>query len=1538
MSTHTFSCHVIGNGTLLVQCTERLLADGHRVLSVITENAEVAVWAESRELPVHAPGKDLAARLGGEPFDWLFSIAYLKVIPDDVIALPAKGAVNFHDGPLPRYAGLNAPVWAIAAGERTHGVSWHLIEGGIDEGDLLAQRLFDLADRETCLTLNTRCYELGAETFGELATQLGETGEATRKKQDLGKRSYFARDHRPAAASALDFEEPAHALDALVRALDHGRYPNPVAVPKVFAGDVPLLVSAAERDVDSVSEAPGTVLSVEDGAAIVATAAGALRLSGFTDLEGAQVDLEAVGVRAGASLATSLERRTALGTLDAAMAKNEPFWTKRLLTLEPARLAGAAPESDAAPRIERRPVSIDASAAGALAVVGAWLARTSGKSRFDLGHAHPGMSDALAQGAGLYVDRVPLRLTVDAEGSFEALRARADKALGTAEKRGTFLRDVLQRQPDAVRPAYDLCFDRVTSLDDAQLPAGARAAVVTDGQAAHLVFDADRFGEADAARLAAQLEVLAGAAAADASRSVRTLPLLGDDEREKVLRTWNATAKDFPAEAGIHALFEEQAARTPDAPALVYRHTALSYAELDRRANQLAHHLRELGVGPDVPVGLCTDRSLDLVIGALGILKAGGAYVPLDPTYPAERLALMLSDSGAPVVVTQSETATALPGTDAKRVLMDALPEGLSSERVSAEGWDSRKLAYLIYTSGSTGTPKGVMVEHRQVANFFVGMDERIARAGEGTQDTWLAVTSLSFDISVLELFWTLSRGFKVVLAGDEDRSLVSGGGALRTSDRHVDFGLFYFASDEGENAADKYQLLLEGARFADTHGFKAVWTPERHFHAFGGLYPNPSVASAAIAAITENVIIRAGSCVAPLHHPVRIAEEWSLVDNLSNGRVAISFAAGWQPNDFILRPSSFGRQKEQMVEDIDTIRRLWRGEELTFDAPHGKPIQVKTLPRPVQKELPFLITAAGNPKTFEMAGRLGGGILTHLLGQSVEDVKKKVGIYRQAWKDAGHEGEGLVVLMLHTFIADDEDFVRETVREPMKDYLRSSMALIKDHAWAFPAFTAVADENKSLEDNFNQLSEDDAEALLDHSFDRYYETSRLFGTPESALRMIENCRNIGVDEIGCLIDFGVDSKLVMEHLPRLDQLRAKAQEPRVEAGSDDDFSIAGLLRRHQVTHMQCTPSMARMLVTNDDSRAALSGLRQLMVGGEAFPPELAKDLGAATGATITNMYGPTETTIWSSTARIGEGPITIGTPIANTQLYVLDEQREPVPAGVQGELFIAGDGVTRGYWKREELTAERFVADPFSSVPGARMYKTGDAVRWRDDGSLAFLGRIDNQVKIRGYRIELGEIEARLESHPSVRAAVVVAREDNPGDKRLVGYVMLSEPTENAALKAFLGETLPTFMVPSHVVELDRFPLTPNKKVDRKKLPRPDAQRGANVEHVPASGETEKQIAGVWEKLLGLGQVGMRDNFFDLGGHSLLAVQAHREIGEAPGKALTVTDVFRFPTIAALAAHLDGEGEADASLSKAAERAAARRQQVRGRRVLRRR
>ncbi|MCB9591959.1 MAG: LLM class flavin-dependent oxidoreductase [Sandaracinaceae bacterium] len=1542
-----FRCFVMGNESLLVQCAEVLRAEGHKILGVITSNPEIEAWASQARLKVLAPGKDLAERVGDEPFEWFFSIANLVVIPDEVLAKPTIGAINFHDGPLPRYAGLNATTWAILHGERTHGVTWHLIEGGIDEGDMLAQRVFELADRETALTLNTRCYELGIETFSGLVDQLGR-GEIPRKAQDLSQRSYFGKHDRPPAMSTIDWNQPAHRIDALVRALDYGRYPNPIGIPKVVLDKGAVLLPEVERGADSVSEPPGTVLAIDDDGLEVATQTGSLLFRHVLDAEGEPLTPQAafrLGVTPGASLVVSPERRERLGAVDTERARAEGFWTKRLASLDPAQLpqVDRTVKPDAAASVARRAIEVSAAPATLFAGLGVWLARVTGKDQFDLGYTHPGIAEGVAGLEALYADRVPLRITVVRDATFGALVADVEKELERLASRVTFPRELFRRQPSARRPAWDIVVEQTSALDTLAPPPGVAAVIGTDGTRAVLAFDATRLPARAADSLREQLTVLLGAGA---DRAVGEMPLLSEAERRRILEEWNATATDYPASAGVHQLFEAQVDRTPNAKALVHRDQALTYAELDARANALAHALMAKGVGPDTPVGLCTDRSLDLVVGALGILKAGGAYVPLDPSYPADRIAFMVEDCGARVIVTQRGTEAALPSavlasSGATRLYLDdaATLEGQPTSRPTVSGWSSDKLAYLIYTSGSTGKPKGVMVEHRNVSNFFVGMDAKIPHDPPGT---WLAVTSLSFDISVLELFWTLARGFSVVLSSDEDRALVSGGGAKvsQYSHRAIDFSFFYFASEEGEHASDKYRLLIEGAKYADENGFVAVWTPERHFHAFGGLYPNPSVASAALAMVTKNVQLRAGSCVNPLHHPVRVAEEWALVDNLSNGRVGISFAAGWQPNDFLLRPESFQDSKQRMIDEIDLIRRMWRGEKVRFEGPKG-PVDVLTLPRPVQKELPFFITAAGNPETFELAGRLGGGILTHLLGQSLEEAKTKIEVYRKAWKDAGHPGEGNVVLMLHTYVGETEAKVKEVVREPMKGYLKSSMMLIQQHAWSFPAFKRHAKEDKSFKDNFLNLSAEDTDALLDHAFERYYETSSMFGTVESCARIVEDIRGIGVDEIACLIDFGIPSEIVMDSLPALNELRKRTGKPAV-ALDDADYSIAAQLSRHGVTHMQCTPSMARMLVLNDEARGALGGLSHLMVGGEALPGSLAQDLRAATRATITNMYGPTETTIWSSTeaAEPCEGTVAIGTPIANTSLYVLDEARQPVPVGVPGELYIGGAGVTRGYFGRDELTAERFVPDGFAGGD-ARMYRTGDEVRWREDGHLEFLGRIDHQVKLRGYRIELGEIEALLVQQAAVREAVVLAREDTPGDKRLVGYVILDADELDAdALRAELGQSLPEFMIPQHFVRMDRWPLTPNKKIDRKALPRPEPVRlrRAAEEHVEPAGETEEKIAEVWRHILGLSEVGTSDNFFELGGHSLLAVQAHREIREATGKDLTVTDIFRFPTIGALAAHLDGDGASNEALAKTADRAAARRQARGTRRVLRRR
>jgi acyl-coenzyme A synthetase/AMP-(fatty) acid ligase len=356
---------------------------------------------------------------------------------------------------------------------------------------------------------------------------------------------------------------------------------------------------------------------------------------------------------------------------------------------------------------------------------------------------------------------------------------------------------------------------------------------------------------------------------------------------------------------------------------------------------------------------------------------------------------------------------------------------------------------------------------------------------------------------------------------------------------------------------------------------------------------------------------------------------------------------------------------------------------------------------------------------------------------------------------------------------------------------------------------------------------------------------------------------------------------------------------------------------------------MARLLLADDDARAALGTIEHVMIGGEAFPPSLAAELVALCPGTLTNMYGPTETTIWSSTQRVesGASSIPIGRPIANTRMYVLDRYQAPVPVGVPGDLYLGGDGVTRGYHRRAELTAERFLADPFRP-DDARMYWTGDLARYRPDGVIEFLGRVDQQVKIRGYRIELGEIEALLDGHPGVRMSAVVLREDTPGDQRLVAYVVPEgdAPTD-AALRGRLREGLPEYMLPGRFISLARMPLTPNGKIDRKALPAPKdsapATRGAMV---PPANELERAIAQCWEATLAVEAVGVEDNFFDIGGHSLLVVQLHRTLGEALEQSISLVDLYRFPTIRALTNHLSLAGSSSAA-EQGADRAQRRKQ-----------
>jgi amino acid adenylation domain-containing protein len=362
-----------------------------------------------------------------------------------------------------------------------------------------------------------------------------------------------------------------------------------------------------------------------------------------------------------------------------------------------------------------------------------------------------------------------------------------------------------------------------------------------------------------------------------------------------------------------------------------------------------------------------------------------------------------------------------------------------------------------------------------------------------------------------------------------------------------------------------------------------------------------------------------------------------------------------------------------------------------------------------------------------------------------------------------------------------------------------------------------------------------------------------------------------------------------------------------------DPEMLAELLDSTGATVMQATPSTWRMLV---DSGWTGSPRLRIWCGGEALSPNLAESL-IARGSELWNLYGPTETTIWSSVHRVrsGESQILIGRPIANTRMYILDDGLEPVPVGVAGELYIGGDGVARGYWERPELTASRFLPDPFDPTGSGRMYRTGDIARYHRDGQIQLMGRTDHQIKLRGHRIELSEIEVVIEQHPSVRQAVVVLHGES-AEERLVAYVRYEEGLADAdQLRFWLQMTLPDYMVPSMIVQLEDVPLTPNGKIDRKRLPAPQKMiRELGTESVSARNRTEQVLSDLWSDLLHIDKPGIRENFFDLGGHSLLLVQLHAQLKRELDANIGVVDLFRYPTIESLASHLDRKS-AEASL-----------------------
>lgn len=806
-------------------------------------------------------------------------------------------------------------------------------------------------------------------------------------------------------------------------------------------------------------------------------------------------------------------------------------------------LAGAAD----APAIRRE----DALSGLLLAAFAALLQRYTGREDLLIGSPVASRFHAAAPLMDPVDNPLPLRLDLAGDPSARELSRRACETMANAFAHGdvtlaALLEALGLEQARSYHPLFQVLFSFRGALplelerEAGGLDLALRLAPGPDGLTGWFEYATDLFDGPTIARMAGHFQTLLAGMAANPEARVSQLPLLTAPERRQ-FQEWNQTRADYPRKALIQQLFETQVLQTPEAVAVEFGGRRLTYRALDARANQLARYLQKLGVGPEKLVGLCLDRSEEMLVALLGVLKAGGAYVPLDPRLPVERLNFLVADAGLSVVCSQPSllpllaslrlqqrgaangSSSAEPQAPAVLCLdTDAAAIARESELAPPSGATAENAAYVLYTSGSTGKPKGVPITHRAVVNFLCAMRRE---PGITSEDTVLAITIFSFDIAALELLLPISFGARVVIA------------------------------------------------------------------------------------------------------------------------------------------------------------------------------------------------------------------------------------------------------------------------------------------------------------------------------------------PSDATR--------------------------------------------------DGKAFAQLLDRCGASIFQATPTTWRLLI----EAGWTGGPRlKLLCGGEAWSAELATPLLARCGS-LWNMYGPTETTIWSAVSKVEAGqPVLIGPPIANTQLYVLDAHLQPVPVGVPGELHIGGDGLARGYLNRPELTAEKFIPNPFSATPGDRLYKTGDIVRYQSDGRLEFLGRIDHLVKIRGFRVELGEIEAVLGRHEAVLECAVVARDQGQAEKQLAAYLALKNTRVSVPeLRRYLKSTLPDYMVPAAFVLLSTLPKTPNGKLDRRALPEPGrAQFKDPAEYRSPQTLAEKKLAEIWAEVLGVERIGVDENLFDAGGHSLLVMQISSRIRSAFRIEMPAQTLFAAPTIAELAARVE--------------------------------
>jgi amino acid adenylation domain-containing protein len=799
------NCFLMGETILLIQCGELLLKREYQILGVISPERAIIQWANQNGIPYIESKDDWRAFLIEYSFDYLFSIANSLRLPPEILCIPRQLAINYHDSPLPKYAGINATSWALMNREKTHAVTWHVMSARFDEGDILKQFPVDIAENDTAFTLDAKCYEAAVDSFIELIDELSEQ-KVKPIKQNLEERTYFSRSKTPMAGYIFSWNRCALDIDAFVRALDFGLYRNPLGTPK-FAIESDLIIVSKFEVLDSLSEfPPGTITAIDPSFIKISTASYDVALHQVLTVDGQNLSISELVTQFGLLEGYQFKDITPdlakdIETFDSLISKHEAFWVDRLTTLQPITVPYA--KSTASHLKPKCYVDVNVPLPPnvitvlekchpewnrgdfLLVAIVTYLARIGGIGCFDIGFRDINLQRQLSRIEIFFASYIPCRIDINFEQNFEKVFAAVLQQVELTKRHKTYTRDIALRYPELQKALswqsqqlFPVIIEQVQNLADCEKqPSNALILVIPeDGKECCWSYDPEIFDESSIERMLRQFETFVQnivtqleGIAANPIQPISELPLLTETERHQLLVEWNNTLKHYPQDKCIHQLFEEQVERSPDAIAVEFEDKRLTYIQLNQRANKIAHHLRTLGVGPEVVVGICVERSLEMVVGLLGILKAGGGYVPLDPEYPTERLSFMLQDAQVKVLLTQQRLVEKLPEYKAQFVYLDTDWQVISrsSEENPITGLQATNLAYVIYTSGSTGQPKGVAMNHFSLCNLILWQLQNTTISSGATT---LQFAPVSFDVSFQEMFSTWCSGGTLLLIAEELR------------------------------------------------------------------------------------------------------------------------------------------------------------------------------------------------------------------------------------------------------------------------------------------------------------------------------------------------------------------------------------------------------------------------------------------------------------------------------------------------------------------------------------------------------------------------------------------------------------------------------------------------------------------------------------------------------------------------------------------------------------------------------------------------